>query len=76
VGRACARVASLGAQFLAAAIAAGADYLVVGRPVTQAKNPLQAAEAIIAEIASVRPETPKLRAYLRPGARPWLQILF
>ena len=35
----------------AAAIAAGADYLVVGRPVTQAKNPREAAEAIIAEIA-------------------------
>ncbi|MDQ6704253.1 MAG: orotidine-5'-phosphate decarboxylase [Pseudomonadota bacterium] len=34
----------------AAAIAAGADYLVVGRPVTQAKNPRGAAEAIIAEI--------------------------
>ena len=42
----------------AAAIAAGADYLVVGRPVTQAKNPREAAEAIIAEIAAVRaPET-------------------
>jgi orotidine-5'-phosphate decarboxylase len=35
----------------AAAIAAGADYLVVGRPVTRAKNPRQVAEAIIAEIA-------------------------
>ena len=35
----------------AAAIAAGADYLVVGRPVTQARNPREAAEAIIAEIA-------------------------
>jgi orotidine-5'-phosphate decarboxylase len=34
-----------------AAIAAGADYLVVGRPVTRAKNPREAAEAIIAEIA-------------------------
>lgn len=38
----------------AAAIAAGADYLVVGRPVTQAKNPREAAEAIIAEIAAVQ----------------------
>ncbi|MCL1123176.1 orotidine-5'-phosphate decarboxylase [Shewanella surugensis] len=28
------------------AIAAGADYLVIGRPITQAKNPLQALEAI------------------------------
>jgi orotidine-5'-phosphate decarboxylase len=35
----------------AAAIGAGADYLVVGRPVTQAKNPRQVAEAILAEIA-------------------------
>jgi orotidine-5'-phosphate decarboxylase len=37
----------------AAAIAAGADYLVVGRPVTQAKDPRAAADAIVAEIASV-----------------------
>jgi orotidine-5'-phosphate decarboxylase len=37
----------------AAAIAAGADYLVVGRPVTQARNPREAAEAIISEIADV-----------------------
>jgi orotidine-5'-phosphate decarboxylase len=36
----------------AAAIAAGTDYLVIGRPVTQAKNPREAAEAIIAEIAA------------------------
>jgi orotidine-5'-phosphate decarboxylase len=35
----------------AAAIAAGADYLVVGRPITQAKTPREAAEAIVAEIA-------------------------
>ncbi len=35
----------------AAAMTAGADYLVVGRPITQAKNPREAAEAIIAEIA-------------------------
>jgi orotidine-5'-phosphate decarboxylase len=34
-----------------AAIAAGADFLVIGRPVTQARNPREAAEAIIAEIA-------------------------
>jgi orotidine-5'-phosphate decarboxylase len=32
------------------AIAAGADYLVVGRPVTQAADPAAAAEAIVAEI--------------------------
>jgi orotidine-5'-phosphate decarboxylase len=37
----------------AAAIAAGADFLVIGRPVTQARNPRAAAEAIIAEIAAV-----------------------
>jgi orotidine-5'-phosphate decarboxylase len=36
----------------AAAIAAGADYLVVGRPVTQAQNPREAAEMIVAEIAA------------------------
>ena len=35
----------------AEAISAGADHLVVGRPVTQAKDPKAAAEAIIAEIA-------------------------
>ena len=35
----------------AAAIAAGADYLVVGRPVIAADNPKAAAEAIITEIA-------------------------
>ncbi|MGH6767894.1 MAG: orotidine-5'-phosphate decarboxylase [Xanthobacteraceae bacterium] len=35
----------------AAAIAAGADYLVVGRPVIAAADPKVAAEAIVAEIA-------------------------
>src|ERR1700689_1247656 len=35
----------------AKAIAAGADYLVVGRPVTGAADPKAAAEAIVAEIA-------------------------
>jgi orotidine-5'-phosphate decarboxylase len=35
----------------ARAIAAGADYLVVGRPVTEAADPKAAAEAIVAEIA-------------------------
>jgi orotidine-5'-phosphate decarboxylase len=33
------------------AIAAGADYLVVGRPITAAADPRAAAEAIVAEIA-------------------------
>jgi orotidine-5'-phosphate decarboxylase len=36
----------------AAAIAAGADYLVVGRPVIAASDPKAAAEAIVAEIAA------------------------
>jgi orotidine-5'-phosphate decarboxylase len=35
----------------AAAIKAGADYLVVGRPIIEAKDPKHAAEAIVAEIA-------------------------
>ena len=37
------------------AMAAGADYLVVGRPVVSAADPVAAAEAIVAEIAAVRP---------------------
>jgi orotidine-5'-phosphate decarboxylase len=37
----------------AAAIAAGADYLVVGRPVTSAADPVAAARRISEEIASV-----------------------
>jgi orotidine-5'-phosphate decarboxylase len=35
----------------AAAIAAGADHLVVGRPIVEAPDPKAAAEAIVAEIA-------------------------
>lgn len=35
----------------AAAIAAGADYLVIGRPITQAPDPAAAASAILSEIA-------------------------
>jgi orotidine-5'-phosphate decarboxylase len=38
----------------AAAIAAGADYLVVGRPVIAAPDPKAAAEAIVAEIADAK----------------------
>jgi orotidine-5'-phosphate decarboxylase len=37
-----------------AAIAAGADYLVVGRPIIAAPDPKAAAEAIVAEIAGAR----------------------
>src|SRR5688572_14147750 len=36
----------------AAAIAAGSDYLVVGRPILAASDPKAAAEAIVAEIAA------------------------
>ena len=36
----------------ARAISAGADYLVVGRPVTQAPDPKAAAQAIVTEIAA------------------------
>jgi orotidine-5'-phosphate decarboxylase len=38
----------------AAAIKAGADYLAVGRPITEAPDPRAAAEAIQAEIAAAR----------------------
>jgi orotidine-5'-phosphate decarboxylase len=38
----------------AAAIAAGADYLVVGRPIIAADDPKAAAAAIVAEIAQAR----------------------
>ena len=38
----------------AVAIAAGSDYLVVGRPIIAAADPKAAAEAIVAEIASVK----------------------
>ena len=36
----------------AAAVAAGADYLVVGRPIVDARDPKAAAQAIVAEIAA------------------------
>jgi orotidine-5'-phosphate decarboxylase len=38
----------------AAAIAAGVDYLVVGRPITAAPDPKAAAEAIVEDISQVR----------------------
>ncbi|MGV1014995.1 MAG: orotidine-5'-phosphate decarboxylase [Methyloceanibacter sp.] len=38
-----------------AAIKAGADYLVVGRPITRAADPRQAADAIVAEIEAALP---------------------
>ena len=40
----------------AAAITAGADYLVVGRPIIAAADPRAAAEAIVAEITAVAKE--------------------
>jgi orotidine-5'-phosphate decarboxylase len=39
-----------------AAIAAGADYLVVGRPILEAPDAKAAADAIVAEIALARPK--------------------
>jgi len=36
----------------AAAVAAGADYIVVGRPITEAADPAAAAAAIVAEMAA------------------------
>ncbi len=37
----------------AAAVAAGADYLVIGRPIAAAPDPVKAAEAIVEEIMAV-----------------------
>lgn len=37
------------------AIASGASYLVVGRPITRAEDPMVAVRSIIAEIAAARP---------------------
>ena len=39
-----------------AAIAAGSDYLVVGRPILEAPDPKKAADDIVAEIARARPK--------------------
>jgi orotidine-5'-phosphate decarboxylase len=36
----------------ALAIGAGVDYLVIGRPITEAADPKASAEAIVAEIAA------------------------
>jgi orotidine-5'-phosphate decarboxylase len=38
----------------AAALEAGADYLVVGRPITEAKDPAAAADAIVREMEAAR----------------------
>lgn len=43
----------------AAALAAGADYLVVGRPITGAADPVAAARQIVAEMISERSGTAK-----------------
>jgi orotidine-5'-phosphate decarboxylase len=43
-----------------ATVAAGADYLVVGRPIIRAESPVRAAEAIISEIAQGLAEAEKL----------------
>jgi orotidine-5'-phosphate decarboxylase len=40
----------------AAAIGAGATHLVVGRPISEAADPVAAASQIIAEIAAATPE--------------------
>ena len=37
----------------AAAVAEGADYLVIGRPISAAADPAQAADMIVAEIMAV-----------------------
>jgi orotidine-5'-phosphate decarboxylase len=38
-----------------AALAAGADFLVVGRPITEAPSPVAAADAIVSEMERARP---------------------
>ncbi|HLW78338.1 MAG TPA: orotidine-5'-phosphate decarboxylase [Terriglobia bacterium] len=44
------------------AIRAGADYLVVGRPITEAPDPAAAADAIVAEIAAALATPPRQAA--------------
>ena len=44
------------------AIDAGADYLVVGRPITRAADPRAAADAIVAEIATALDASSPTRA--------------
>jgi orotidine-5'-phosphate decarboxylase len=53
----------------ARALAGGADYLVVGRPITEAGDPKTAAATIIEEMAGAADYDAKRRAYLRPGVQ-------
>ena len=41
----------------AQAVSGGSDYLVVGRPITQAEKPMDLVEAILAEIESAQPRS-------------------
>ena len=47
------------------AIRAGADYLVVGRPILEAKNPCAAVDAILAEMTAALPVVG--RSVLKPA---------
>jgi len=47
----------------AKAIALGADYIVVGRPITRAENRLEAARRIVMEIAEAKAEKERCLAY-------------
>jgi orotidine-5'-phosphate decarboxylase len=48
-----------------AAVGAGADYLVVGRPITAAANPVAAAQAVAVEIAAARTARPETSHVIR-----------